>query len=104
MALAFLDFLQDWDILTLILAAAVLTIVVLVASFFIAVAWRRWKEGKRRRAHAAKGLAPAEPPPRTGTRVAPRAIITKLPKPRLAAPKLAKPRLALPKLGRKKES
>lgn len=95
-----LDFLQDWDPVTLILAALALTVVVLVASFGMATAWRRWKDGKRRRANAAKGLAPAPatppPPAATGTRFQARAIVAKLPK----APKL--PKVAVPKLGRKK--
>lgn len=93
-----LDFLQDWDPVTLILAALVLTVVVLVASFGMATAWRRWKDGKRRQAAAAKGLPPPAPPATVGTRFQPRAIVAKLPK----APAFKVPRVAVPKLGRKK--
>lgn len=96
-----LDFLVDWSITQLILAAAVLMVVVLVASYLMAIAWRRWKEGRRAKARQARGLPPPEPA-RTGARFTPRAIITKLPKP--AAPKFARPKLALPKLGKKKAS
>lgn len=93
--LAFLDFLQTWDIATLILAAAFLMVVVLIASYGMALAWRRWKDGRRAAAARARGLAPAPPPAPTGASFGSRARAVKLPK----LPSLPRPALKLP--GRK---
>lgn len=112
-ALAVLDVLQDWSIAQLILAAAVLTVLVLVGSYAMATAWRRWKEGKRAQAAQARGLpAPRRTPP-TGLRFAPKALASKLPgraappaqgpgqeSPAPPAKRFAVPKLSL-KLGRK---
>jgi hypothetical protein len=100
-----LDFLQDWDIATIILAALVLMVVVLAASYGIALAWRRWKEGQRAKSARARGLPPPAPAAgATGTSFRQRASLTKLPKPGLRAPQLKVPKLprpALPKLKKK---
>lgn len=71
------DFLQDWSPLLLALVGLVVCVAILVASFVTATAWRRWKEGKRRRA-AHPGTAPTGAP--TGVGFAQRAKLTKLPK------------------------
>lgn len=94
MALAVLDFLLDWDIGTLILAAAVATVLVLVGSYGMALAWRRWKDGKRARAAQRKGLPPPAAP--TGVRFHPTALLTKLPRPKVPALKAPKVRLSWP--------
>jgi hypothetical protein len=111
-ALALLDVVQDWTIVQLILAAAVLTVLVLVGSYAMATAWRRWKEGKRAQAAQAKGLpAPRRTPP-TGLRFTPKALAAKVagkanapagaPAAEPQGRRFAVPKLSL-KLGRKEQ-
>lgn len=52
-----LDFLADWNITTLILAALAISVVVLVGSYGMALGWRRWKDAKRRRRTAQRRAA-----------------------------------------------
>jgi hypothetical protein len=73
------DFLQDWSIATIILAAVFVATVAIAGSYGLATAWRRWKEAKRARSAAARRGAHGP----TGTSFAERARLTKLPKPAL---------------------
>lgn len=74
-----LDFLMEWDIATIILAAAVLTVVVLVASYGLALAWRKNKERKRARPRGPRAAQPAATGP-TGVGFTKRSVTTKQPK------------------------
>lgn len=47
-----LDFLVEWEIGTIIVAAAVLAILALAGSYGLALGWRAWKDARRRKARA----------------------------------------------------
>lgn len=67
-----LDFPLDWSVTTLIIAAFVVSIAVLVASYGMAIAWRQRKDQQRRRRVAqrrgAAGLAASAEAPAPGAR------------------------------------